>query len=440
MGSARCYTPNVGTETQPHVVIIGGGFAGLEAAKALRGAPVRVTLVDRRNHHLFQPLLYQVATAGLSGPAIAAPIRQVLSKQHNVTVLMAEVSRIDPRRQEVALGDEVLAYDYLIVAAGAGNFYFGNDDWAEHAPGLKTVEDAFEIRRRILRAYEAAERESDPEQRRACLTFVIVGGGPTGVEIAGAISEIAHHTLARDFRNFDPRDSRIVVVEGNRLLSAMSEESGRKARETLQRRGVEVMEGTRVQGVEHNRVDLGEQQIDAHTIIWAAGVRASELGEQLPGRAPGGRVPVQPDLSLAEHPEVFVVGDMMALEQDGALLPGVAQVAIQSGRRAALNLRERLAGRATTPFRYVDKGTMATIGRSAAVAEIGNRHFSGFFAWTFWWLVHIFFLIGFRNRIAVMLEWVYAYFTFQRAARVIVAQPEARALPDGDHEEHRDAG
>lgn len=412
----------------PHVVIIGGGFAGLEAAKTLGGAPVRVTVVDRKNHHLFQPLLYQVATAGLSGPDIAAPIRQVLRSHKNVTVLMAEVEGIDPGEGRVLLRDGVVDYDYLIVAAGARNFYFGRDEWARHAPGLKTIEDAFEIRRRILQAYEAAERETDPERRRQCLTFVIVGGGATGVEIAGAMAEIAHHTLARDFRNFNPRDSRIVVVEGNRLLAGMSEESGRSALETLRRRGVEVRLGHRVDSIDESGVVVGGERIDSRTVIWAAGVAASELGEDLPADKNRGRVEVSEDLSLPSHPNVFVVGDMMAFKQDGEELPGVAQVAIQSGKRAAENIKASLADRPRAGFHYNDKGTMATIGRSAAVVELGSRRFSGFFAWTLWWFVHIFFLIGFRNRLAVMMEWVYAYVTWQRAARVIVEPRSPPAL------------
>jgi NADH dehydrogenase len=413
---------------EPRVVIVGGGFGGLAAARALRGAPVRITLVDRRNHHLFQPLLYQVATAGLSGPDVAAPIRQVLRGQRNATVLLAEATGIDPARRVVRLSDGELDYDYLVLAAGAGTSYFGHDDWAEHAPGLKSIEDAFEVRRRILLAYEAAERETDPERRKIRLTFVIIGGGPTGVELAGAIAEIAHHTLARNFRRFDPQDTRIVLVEGDRLLSGMSLEASRRAEAALRELGVELLLGRRVRSVDARGVVVEEQRIDAATIVWAAGVRASPLGNALDPTGPGGRVRVAPDLSVPEHPEVFVVGDMISLIQDGAPLPGVAQVAIQSGRHAAGSIRARMSGDVTVPFRYRDKGTMATIGRSAAVAEISGRTWSGFLAWGVWWLVHIFFLIGFRNRFFVMLEWIWAYVSWQRGARVIVGPLERKAL------------
>ncbi len=417
---------------RPHVVIIGGGFGGLRAARELGRADVRVTVVDRRNHHLFQPLLYQVATAGLSGPDIAAPIRQVLRRQKNTTVLLAEVRSIDVEGRRLVLDDGELAYDALIVAAGAGNFYFGNESWAEHAPGLKSIEDALTIRRRVLCAFESAERESDPERRRSHLTFVVVGGGPTGVELAGALAEIGKHTLARDFRNFDPADARVVLVEGSdRLLGGMAVKLSDAARMQLEARGVEVVLGARVETIDERGAVVGGQRIVADTVLWAAGVRASPLAKELGVPLDRGRVLVEPDLSVPGHPEIYVVGDMSGLKQDGEWLPGVAQVAIQGGARAARNILLRQAGRATEPFRYRDKGTMATIGRSAAVAEIGGVKSAGFFAWVVWWLVHVIALIGFRNRVMVMLEWFWAYISWQRTARVIVDRPPMRELAEG---------
>lgn len=417
----------------PHVVIIGGGFGGLAAARELGRAEARVTLVDRRNHHLFQPLLYQVATAGLSGPDIAAPIRRVLRRQRNTTVLLAEVASIDPEGKRVILRDGELTYDHLIVAAGAGNFYFGHDEWAAHAPGLKSIEDALEIRRRVLCAFEAAEREEDPERRRACLTFVVVGGGPTGVELAGALAEIGKHTLARDFRNFDPSDARVVLIEGApRLLGGMAEELSEAARKGLVDRGVEVRLESKVETIDAQGVVVGGERIVADTVLWAAGVAASPLARSLGVPLERGRVLVEPDLSIPGHPEVYVIGDMAALKQGGVWLPGVAQVAIQGGRLAARNVLRRLSGAATQPFHYRDKGSMATIGRSAAVAEIGGLKSKGFFAWVVWWLVHIIALIGFRNRVMVMLEWFWAYISWQRSARVIVDRPPA---PTADSDE-----
>ncbi|MCB9565872.1 MAG: NAD(P)/FAD-dependent oxidoreductase [Myxococcales bacterium] len=407
--------------------MIGGGFGGLEAARTLRRAPVRVTLVDRRNHHLFQPLLYQVATAGLTGPDIAAPIRRILRRQRNATVLLAEVIGVDVDGRRVHLRDGELAYDYLIVAAGAGNFYFGHDEWARHAPGLKSIEDALEVRGRVLYAFEAAEREADAERRRACLTFVVVGGGPTGVELAGALAEIGKHTLSRDFRNFNPADARVVLIEGGpRLLAGMDARLAEEARRQLVARGVDVRLSARVETIDAEGVVFGGERIAARTVLWAAGVRASPLAEMLGAPLERGRVRVEPDLSIPGHPEVFVVGDMAALQQDGAWLPGVAQVALQGGHQAARNLLRRQAGAPTEPFHYRDKGSMATIGRSAAVAEVGRLRTTGIFAWVLWWLVHIVALIGFRNRVVVMLEWIWAYLSWQRSARVIVTQP---ALP-----------
>ncbi|MEZ4449480.1 MAG: NAD(P)/FAD-dependent oxidoreductase [Nannocystaceae bacterium] len=409
-------------DPRPHVVILGGGFGGLEAARRLGRAPVRVTLVDRRNYHLFQPLLYQVATAGLTGPDIAAPIRRVLRRQKNTTVLLAEATSVDPAAKRVILRDGALDYDYLIVAAGAGNDYFGHDEWARHAPGLKSIDDALEIRRRVLLAFEAAERETDEAARRVDLTFVVVGAGPTGVELAGALVEISRHTLARDFRNFDPRAARVILLEGGpRVLAGMDEHLGREARHALEARGVEVRLDTMVQAIDAEGVIVGGERIPARTVLWAAGVKASPLAKSLGAPLQRGRVLVAPDLTVPGHPEIFVIGDMAAVKQDEQWLPGVAQVAIQGGRRTAKNIVSLVQGGKTTPFHYRDKGAMATIGRSAAVAEIGRFKSKGFFAWLIWWAVHIFALIGFRNRVMVMLEWMWAYLSWQRAARVIVA-------------------
>ncbi|MFN3202925.1 MAG: NAD(P)/FAD-dependent oxidoreductase [Bradymonadia bacterium] len=412
---------------KPHVVIIGGGFAGLEAAKTLKKAPVKVTLIDRRNHHLFQPLLYQVATAGLSAPDIAAPIRQILRKQKNTTVLLGDVDHIDVEGKRVCMGDEALSYDHLILAAGAGNNYFGNDDWARHAPGLKSVEEALYIRHKVLQAYEAAERigELNSAAIEPYLTFVVVGGGPTGVELAGALSEIAHHTLARDFRNFDPKAARIVLIDGGaRVLSGMDPESSQWALEALADKGVEVVLQSRVTAIDGDGVTYGDGvRVPAKTIIWAAGVKPSSLTDCIPGEKVRGHVVVQPDLTVPDHPEISVVGDVMAFKEGDSWLPGVAQVALQSGRQAAKNIVRRIQGETPETFSYFDKGMMATIGRSAAVVETGGRKVQGFFAWVLWWMVHIMFLVGFRNRLAVMFEWVYAYFTWSRGARVIVRPP-----------------
>ena len=414
---------------RPHVVIVGGGFGGLYAARALADAPVRVTLVDRRNHHLFQPLLYQVATAGLAAPQIASPIREVLRRQANVTVLLGDVRAIDPAKRRVVLGDGELFYDALIVAAGSTTSYFGNDEWEEHAPGLKSVEDAFEIRRRVLLAFEAAERETDEAVRRAWLTFVIVGAGPTGVELAGALRDIAQRTLARDFRNFDTRETRVVLLDAlDRVLPPFPEELSAKARVLLEKRGVEVKTGAKVTNIDAGGVDLeGGERYEARTVLWAAGVKASPLGRCLGADLDrGGRVIVNADLSVPGRPEVFVVGDLAAVRRDGGWVPGMAPGAIQEGRHAAANVRRLLAGEPTRPFEYFDKGMLATIGRSSAVAAIGRLRFAGFFAWVLWLFVHILYLIGFRNRIAVLFEWTWAYLTFQRSARVILDRPVGR--------------
>jgi NADH dehydrogenase len=416
----------------PHVVIIGSGFGGLAAARALARAPVRVTVVDRRNYHLFQPLLYQVATAGLSPGDIAYPIRSILRHQPNANVLLAEVVGVDVARREVALADGRLSYDFLIVAAGAGHAYFGHDDWETNAPGLKTLEDAIEIRGRILLAFERAERETDAAARRDLLTFAIVGGGPTGVELAGAIAEISRHVIVSDFRAIDPRESRIVLIEaGPRLLPAFLPASSAKAAETLRRLGVEVRLGAPVTAVDASGVTIAAERLMARTVLWAAGVGASPLARSFGvplDRA--GRVEVEADLSIPGHPEVFVIGDLaIYTHQTGRPLPGLSPVAMQEGRAAARGIVATLAGRPRTPFHYVDKGTMAVIGRSEAVAEIAGLRFSGLLAWLLWCFVHIFYLIGFRNRIVVMLEWAWAYFTYQRGARLITGAarfPETR--------------
>jgi len=412
----------------PHVVIVGGGFAGLYAARALKGAPLRVTLLDRRNHHLFQPLLYQVATAGLAAPDVAAPIRRVLRRQANATVLLAEVTGIDPRARRVVLADGELGYDFLILAAGAETNYFGHEDWGAWAPGLKSIEDAFEIRRRILTAFEAAEREADPERRRRHLTFAIVGAGATGVELAGALREIAQRTLARDFRNFDPRETRVLLIDaGPRVLPEFPEALSARAHRMLEQRGVEVRTGRAVAHVDSEGVRLDGEQIEAGTVLWAAGVRPSRLARDLDAPLDkAGRVRVQPDLSVPGHPEIFVAGDLACVEQEGRPVPGMAPAAIQEGRHAAQMIRRDLEGLARRPFRYRDRGMLATVGRRAGVARLGGLEFAGLGAWVLWLVVHIAWLIGFRNRLVVLFEWAWAYFTYQRSARVILDVPSGR--------------
>jgi len=406
----------------PHVVILGGGFGGLWAAQALCRAPVRVTVVDRTNHHVFQPLLYQVATAGLAAPAIAAPIRHVLARQKNATVLLGDAKRVDLARRIVLLedGDEI-PYEHLIVATGAAHSYFGNDAWAPYAPGLKTLEDAFEIRKRILLAFERAERESDPLRRAAWLTFVVIGAGATGVELAGTLAEIARHTLRGEFRNYDPRNARIVLVEGtDRVLPPYPADLSEKARLQLERLGVTVWLGRRVTGVDAESVTLGADRVAARTVLWAAGVAASPLGASLGvplDRA--GRVMVEPDLSIPGHPEVYVVGDLAAVQVDGKPVPGIAPAAKQMGTHTAKNLLRRVRGEPTLPFRYKDYGQLATIGRSAAVADFGWFRLSGYPAWIVWLIAHIYFLINFRNRLVVMIDWAWAYWTMQRGARIV---------------------
>jgi NADH dehydrogenase len=408
----------------PHVLVIGGGFGGLWATRALASAPVRITLVDRSNHHLFQPLLYQVATAGLSAPDIAAPLRHILRRQRNVTVRMDEAVAIDAqaRRASLASGAE-LAYDFLVLATGATHAYFGHDDWAAHAPGLKTLDDALAIRRRILSAFEAAEREQDPAARAAWLNFVVVGGGPTGVELAGTLAEIARHTLPREFRHADPRQAQVHLVEaGPRLLPSMPETLSEKTRLQLQRLGVEVHTGAPVTAIDGGGVDIGGRRLASRTVLWAAGVAASPMGRRLgvdTDRA--GRVPVTEDLTGPGHPDIFVVGDLAAVARpDGRPGPGVAPAAKQMGAHAARVIRDRLRGRTTPPFRYRDYGNLATIGRMAAVVDLRGFRFWGLPAWWFWLIAHLFFLIGFRNRLIVLVNWAWSYWTYQRHARIIV--------------------
>jgi NADH:quinone reductase (non-electrogenic) len=422
----------------PHVVIIGGGFGGLEAARALAGAPVRVTLIDRHNYHLFQPLLYQVATASLSPGDIASPIRWVLRHQENVRVLLADARGIDVASRRVlidpggsASGDS-LPYDHLIVAAGSTDAYFGHPEWANRAPGLKTLDDALEIRRQILLAFEAAERETDPEAQRRLLTFVIVGGGPTGVELAGALAEIARRTLRQDFRSIRPESARIVLLEGGpSVLTTFPEPLRDAARVSLTRLGVEVRTSSIVTSVDRAGVTWRrvtdpssvEERLPAQTVLWAAGVAASPLAASLGvplDRA--GRVTPESTLAVPGHPEILVAGDICALQQDGRQLPGVAQVAKQQGAHAARNVLRAVRGEPQLPFRYVDYGSAATIGRGSAVVSVGPVRASGLLAWLFWLFLHIFWLIGFRNRVAVLGEWAWAYVTFQRRVRLITGE------------------
>ncbi|MDQ4099564.1 MAG: NAD(P)/FAD-dependent oxidoreductase [Chloroflexota bacterium] len=412
----------------PHVVIIGGGFAGLNAAKALANQPVRITLVDRRNHHLFVPLLYQVATAQLSPANIADPIRHILRHQENLAVLLAEATAIDLDARTVALADgDSLTYDYLILAAGSVDSYFGRDEWRSLATGLHSLEDALTIRRRLLLAFERAEREPNPATRHALLTFVVVGGGPTGVELAGAIGEIAHHTLANDFHHIDPRDTTILLLEGQpRILPTFDEKLASRAVKDLKRFGVTVRTNALVTAIDPVGVHIGDDRIETHTVFWAAGVAAVPLTRTLGEGVEldcGGRVTVERELCLPGRPEVFVVGDAAkSADAEGKPLPGVAPVAVQQGRWAAENITRRLRGDAYRPFRYQDRGSMATIGRNRAVADIRGVKFAGFPAWLAWAGVHIFNLIGFRNRFLVSLQWLFHYITYYRGARLITGE------------------
>jgi NADH dehydrogenase len=414
-------------------VIVGGGFGGLAAARRLHRAPVQVTVVDRQNHHLFQPLLYQVATAGLSPAEIASPIRRILARQRNVEVLLGDVTTVNAGGRLVTTADgSTIPFDWLIVAAGATHSYFGRDEWAGPAPGLKTIEDALEIRRRVLLAFEEAEREADPRIRQEWLTFVVVGGGPTGVEMAGALAEIARHTLARDFRHIDPGSARVVLLEAApRILGAYPEDLSAAAARQLETLCVEVYTGATVSQVDEGGVEAAGRRLPARTVVWAAGVQASRLGRTL-GVAldRSGRVRVRRDLSIPGHPHVFVVGDLASLEQDGRAVPGVAPAAIQMGSHAAENILRALRDEPPASFRYRDKGSLATVGRRRGVAAIGRLRLSGAVAWLAWLAVHIFFLIGFRNRFVVLFTWAWAYLTYERSARLIVSyRPEALPTP-----------
>jgi NADH dehydrogenase len=413
------------------IVIIGGGFGGLKAAEALARLPVQITLVDRRNHHTFQPLLYQVATAGLSPADIAAPIREILARHENVEVLLGEVLGFDLEHRILKLNGFELGYEYLVVAAGASHAYFGHDEWEPLAPGLKTVEDALEIRRRVLLAFELAERHAAITGQHPPLSFVVVGGGPTGVELAGTLAEIARKSLAEDFRHIDPQKTRVVLLEaGPALLSAHPEDLRQSAKRQLERLGVEVRLNSAVTDVRSAEIHVGNDVLHASVVLWAAGVAASPLGRALGGPLDrAGRVLVEAELSLPGHPEVFVIGDLASLKQaDGTQLPGVAPVAMQQGRWVAREIAADLAGNPRLPFRYVDKGSLATIGRAAAVAQFGKFHISGFLAWLSWLFIHIFFLVGFRNRIIVMIQWAWSYFTYDRSARLITGEAKTDAV------------
>jgi NADH dehydrogenase len=451
-------------DERKRVVIVGGGFGGLEAAKALDGTPVDITLVDRANYHLFQPLLYQVAMAGLSPAEIASPIRGIVSEQQNVRVMLGNVARVDLEARQVHVDEETLAYDWLILAVGARTSYFGHDEWEVHAPGLKHVEDALEIRRRVLLAFERAERQPEPEERRKLLTFAVIGGGPTGVELAGAIAELARYVLGRDFRSIDPREAKVILVEaGPRILPSFDPSLARSAVEQLQELGAEVRTGMRVVDIDERGVELedgGEadelpglgtgrerERIAAATVVWAAGVRAKSLAGKLGAPTDRqGRVIVETDCSLPGRPEVFAIGDMARFEERGKVLPGVSPVAMQQARHVAKIIRWELesSGRPPRqPFSYFDKGSMATIGRSRAIAEARGLKMRGFIAWLAWLFIHVWYLIGFRNRVAVLLNWALSYLSYKRGARLVTStgwvpglddQLEQEAPPPQPHE------
>jgi NADH:quinone reductase (non-electrogenic) len=434
-------------EPRPRVVIVGAGFGGLTAARRIARLPVQITVVDRKNHHTFQPLLYQVATAGLSPGEIAAPIRWILRAHSNVEVLLEEVVDFKLELKKVITREQALDYDFLIIASGATHAYFGHEEWEPLAPGLKTIEDALEIRRRVLLAFELAERQKNERQTsnrdvpsESPLQFVVIGGGPTGVELAGTLAEISRHAMNHEFRNIDPRQTRILLIEGGpRVLAAYSEELSRKAEAQLRRLGVEVRTSRMVTRIEPGAVWIGDERIPAPVVLWAAGVAASPLGRKLAvplDRA--GRVLVQPDLSIPGHPEVFVIGDLVALQdENGKMLPGVAPVAIQQGDWVADAIARDLKNRPRRNFHYHDKGSLATIGRAAAVAQFGKFELSGYFAWLAWLFVHILYLIGFRNRLLVMIQWAWSYLTYERGARLITGsdelpgwnQPQSKSQP-----------
>jgi NADH dehydrogenase len=415
------------------VVIIGGGFGGLEAARSLGSQPLNVTVIDHNNFHLFQPMLYQVATGGLAPADISIPLRAILHKQHNTGILMAEVTGIDMQTQQVEFGDgQAIHYDYLIVATGASNNYFGHEDWQRYAPGMKSLNDALLIRRTVLSAFEAAEREPDEEKRRALLTFVLVGGGPTGVELAGAIAEVAQEALQEDFCHINPGMVRILLVQGpKRILPSFPAALARRAQKKLEQLGVEVRTGLHVKNITADGVLIGDEHFAAENVIWTAGVKASPAGEWLHADTDrDGRVKVQADLSLPGHANIFVIGDTAYVEQNGKPLPGLAPVAMQEAKHVAALIGERVAGKdARRPFHYIDKGTMATVGRSFGIVDIGPVHFAGFLAWITWIAVHILFLINFRNRFIVALQYAWTYLTSQRGARVILPAEKVRS-PD----------
>jgi NADH:quinone reductase (non-electrogenic) len=424
---------------RPHVVVVGAGFAGLHVIRGLRRAPVDVTLIDRHNYHLFQPLLYQVATAALEPADISGPLRQLV-RGDNVSILMGQVESVDVARRCVHLLDRELEYDYLVLATGAAHSYFGHDEWEPRAPGLKTVEDALEIRRRVLYAFEAAERETDPEQQRAWLTFVVIGGGPTGVELAGALAEISRSTRPREFRHIDPSTARVILLEGlPRVLTAYSEDLSEKARKSLERLGVEVHTNTLVTAIDAHEVKSKDLNIVSRTVLWAAGVAASPIARTLGAELDKpGRVKVTPQLTVPGHDEIFVIGDLVHLEQDGQILPGLAPVAIAQGKHTATNLVRAVHGQSLQPFRYHDKGSFAVIGRGAGVGVAFGWAMSGVLAWLMWLAIHITFLIGFRNRIAVLFNWAYVYFTKRRHAQLIVGEaPLTEGAPSVPHPRER---
>jgi NADH dehydrogenase len=410
---------------RPHVVVVGAGFAGIAAVRALSRADVDVTVIDRQNHHLFQPLLYQVATAALAAPDIAAPVRQIFRHQKNVTVLLDDVQSIDTASKAITCAHTgVLAYDHLVVATGSRHTYFDHPEWEANAPGLKTIDEAFQIRRRILTGFEAAERARTDDERRACLTFVVVGGGPTGVELAGAIGEIARKTMVQDFRRIDPSEARVILVErADRVLSTFSPELSQKAKAQLEELGVDVWLRTPVSAIDERGVTLGHDRLEARTVLWAAGVAGSPLGRAL--GVPlhrSGRVPVDDKLQIAGVKNVYVVGDLALVEQDGAPVPALAPAAMQMGRTVGTNIARQLLGQEPRSFLYVDKGSLATIGRRRAVGTIFGVQLSGFIAWLAWLFVHLMFLVGYRNRLSVLFDWTWAYLSYQRSARVIVGQ------------------
>jgi NADH:ubiquinone reductase (H+-translocating) len=409
------------TTSVPRVVIVGGGFAGLNVARALADAPVQLTLVDRRNHHLFQPLLYQVATAALNPSDIAVPIRRILRRQRNVEVLLSEAKGVVFEENRLLLDEGSLEYDFLVVATGARHSYFGRDDWMPVAPGLKSIGDALEIRRRVLEAFELAERETDAAARDAYLTFVVVGAGPTGVELSGALCEIAQHALARDFRRINPAQARVILLEGSdRVLPPYAPELSAKAQQQLERLGVEVRTGQRVTEIDAEGVDVGGERILTRTVLWAAGVMGAGFGRAL--QVPldrAGRILIQEDLTVPQHPNVFAIGDGACLMQDGKPVPGVAPAAMQEGLHCAKNIRRALQGESLRPFRYRDKGSLSTIGRSAAVADFGSLRLSGAAAWFAWLLLHLMFLVGFRNRVLVLFQWLWSFVSYDRGARLI---------------------